>query len=44
MSLGMVVGPLVAGYVLDLVGIHVLFLFGGTTSLFGAAPFHVLVR
>jgi MFS family permease len=44
MSLGMVVGPLVAGYVLDLVGIHAIFLFGGITALFGAALFHVLVR
>ena len=36
MSLGMIMGPVTAGWIMDLFGIHVVFIFGGLIGVFGS--------
>jgi len=37
MSLGMIVGPIVAGWVMDLLGLSVVFIFGGIVGILGSS-------
>jgi len=43
MSLGMIIGPLVSGWVMDLLGVSVVFIFGGLLGILGSVVCWVLL-